>query len=132
MITFKKFLVEKIVGNTGWVYHRTPDDPEESSIVTQGIKTSTNQRSMYGRGLYCCYDLNEQLKPNMEAQYGDYILKGKIDLNGFAILDEEVYRIANPRGDFEKHLRDIGSSITTLVYNLPVVAPLNVPSPPVI
>jgi hypothetical protein len=118
MFTFKKFLVEKIVGNTGWVYHRTKDDPEESSIVTQGIKTSINQRAMYGRGLYCCYDINEQLKPNME-QYGEYILKGKIDLNGFAILDEEVYRMANPRGDFEKHLRDIGTTITTLGYNLP-------------
>ena len=118
MITFKQFLVERIVGNTGWVYHRTKDDPEESSIVTQGIKASTNQRAMYGRGLYCCYDLDQQLKPDME-KYGAYILKGKIDLNGFAILDEELYRIANPRGDFEKHLRDIGTNISAVRYNLP-------------
>jgi hypothetical protein len=108
MITFRKFLVEKIVGNTGWVYHRTKKNPEDSDIVKYGIKPSSNQSAMYGRGLYCCYDLDEQLKPNME-KYGDFILKGKVDLNGFAILDEDIYRLANPRGDFEIHLRKIGT-----------------------
>jgi len=110
MITFRKFLVEKVVGNTGWVYHRTHDNPEESDIVTHGIKPSTNQSAMYGKGLYCCYDFDQQLKPNME-KYGKYILKGKIDLNGFAILDEDIYQLANPKGDFESHLRKIGTSL---------------------
>ena len=110
MVTFKKFLVEKIVGNTGWVYHRTKENPEGSEILTHGIKPSSNQSAMYGKGLYCCYDLDQQLKPNME-KYGDYILKGKIDLNGFAILDEDVFRLANPRGNFEEHLKKIGTDI---------------------
>ena len=110
MITFKKFLVEKIVGNTGWVYHRAKKNPEGSDILTHGIKPSTNESAMYGRGLYCCYDINQQLKPDMK-KYGAYILKGKIDLNGFAILDEDVFRLANPRGDFEKHLKEIGTSL---------------------
>ena len=110
MFTFKKFLVEKIVGNTGWVYHRTRDNPEGSDIHRHGIKPSANQSAMYGRGLYCCYDLNQQLKPEMR-RYGAYILKGKIDLNGFAILDEDIFRLANPRGDFEKHLKQIGTSL---------------------
>ena len=118
MITFRKFLVEKIVGNTGWVYHRTKDNPEGSDIVTQGIKPSTNQSAMYGKGLYCCYDLDQQLKSEMK-QYGDYILKGKIDLNGFAILDEDIYRLANPRGNFESHLRKIGTDIEE-VGNVPL------------
>jgi hypothetical protein len=118
MITFKKFLVEKIVGNTGWVYHRTPDDPEESSIVTHGIKPSTNQSAMYGRGLYCCYDINQQLKPDME-QYGEYILKGKIDLNGFAILDYEIYGLANPRGNFQEHLKQIGTNMESMKDTIP-------------
>ena len=110
MFTFRKFLVEKIVGNTGWVYHRTKNNPEGSDIVTQGIKPSTNQSAMYGRGLYCCYDLDQQLQPNM-IKYGGYILKGKIDLNGFAILDSEIYWLANPKGNFESHLRKIGTHI---------------------
>jgi hypothetical protein len=110
MFTFRKFLVEKIVGNTGWVYHRTKNNPEESDIVTQGIKPSTNQSAMYGKGLYCCYDLDQQLQPNM-IKYGNYILKGKIDLNGFAILDSEIYWLANPKGNFESHLRKIGTHI---------------------
>jgi len=110
MFTFRNFLVEKIVGNTGWVYHRTKNNPEESDIITQGIKPSTNQSAMYGKGLYCCYDLDQQLKPNME-KYGEYILKGKIDLNGFAILDEDIYQLANPKGIFESHLKKIGTSL---------------------
>ena len=118
MITFKKFLVEKIVGNTGWVYHRTKENPEGSAILTHGIKPSTNQSAMYGRGLYCCYDLNEQLKPNME-KYGAYILKGKIDLNGFAILDYEIYGLANPRGNFQEHLKQIGTNMESVQDSIP-------------
>ena len=118
MVTFKKFLVEKIVGNTGWVYHRTRDNPEGSAILTHGIKPSTNQSAMYGRGLYCCYDLNQQLKPNME-HYGDYILKGKIDLNSFAILDYEIYGLANSRGNFQEHLRQIGTDMESVQDSIP-------------
>ena len=118
MMTFKKFLVEKIVGNTGWVYHRAKKNPEDSDIVKYGIKPSSNESAMYGRGLYCCYDLNEQLKPNME-KYGAYILKGKIDLNGFAILDEEVYKLANPRGNFQEHLKQIGTDMESVKDTLP-------------
>jgi hypothetical protein len=118
MFTFRKFLVEKIVGNAGWVYHRTQGNPEESDIVTQGIKPSNNQSAMYGRGLYCCYDLNQQLKPNMR-KYGQYILKGKIDLNGFAILDEDIYRLANPRGNFERHFSKIVADIENIDYDTP-------------
>ena len=119
MVTFKKFLVEKIVGNTGWVYHRTRDNPSKYDIVKYGIKPSSNQYAMYGRGLYCCYDFEEQIDSSMEEKYGEYILKGKVDLNGFAILDEDIYRVANPRGDFEKHLKDIGSALWDVNDNLP-------------
>ena len=118
MVTFKKFLVEKIVGNTGWVYHRAKKNPEGSDILTHGIKPSTNQSAMYGKGLYCCYDLNEQLKPNME-KYGAYILKGKIDLNGFAILDSEIYGLANPRGNFQEHLKQIGTDMESVQDTIP-------------
>ena len=111
MVSFKDYLLlERIVGNTGWVYHRTKNNPEDSDIVKYGIRPSSNQSAMYGKGLYCCYELDQQLKPEMN-RYGAYILKGKIDLNGFAILDEDVFRLANPRGDFESHLKQIGTSL---------------------
>ena len=120
MLQFKDHvLLERVFGNTGWVYHRTKDNPESSSILTHGIKPSTNQSAMYGRGLYCCYDLNQQLKPNMEGNYGEYILKGKIDLNGFAILDSDVYWLANPRGNFQEHLKQIGTNIESVQDEIP-------------
>ena len=114
MHSFKKhILLERVFGNAGWVYHRTPDNPERSDILTKGIRPSSNQSAMYGKGLYCCYDFDQQLKPNME-KYGDYILKGKIDLNGFAILDSDVYWLANPKGNFQEHLEQIGTNIESV------------------
>lgn len=110
MTTFKQFLIERIVGNAGWVYHRTKENPEDSEILTKGIRPSSNLSALYGKGLYTCYDFDQQLKSDMK-KYGRYILKGKVDLNGFAILDEDIYRIANPRGDFEKHLKEIGTNL---------------------
>ena len=73
---------------------------------------------MYGKGLYCCYDLNQQLEPEMR-RYGAYILKGKIDLNGFAILDYEIYGLANPRGNFQEHLKQIGTNMESVQYSTP-------------
>lgn len=114
MLQFKDHvLLERVFGNTGWVYHRTPDNPSKYDIVKYGIKASSNESAMYGRGLYTCYDLDQQMKPNM-TRYGSYILKGKIDLNGFAILDSDVYWLANPKGNFQKHLEQIGTNMESV------------------
>jgi hypothetical protein len=114
MLQFKDHvLLERVFGNTGWVYHRTKDNPSEYDIVKYGIKPSSNESAMYGKGLYTCYDLDQQMKPNMR-RYGSYILKGKIDLNGFAILDSDVYWLANPKGNFQKHLEKIGTNIESV------------------
>lgn len=118
-MNFKEyFLIEKIVGNAGWVYHRTHFNPKSSEIAQKGIKPSINDSAMYGKGLYCCYDIWEQFKPKMH-KYGEYILKGKVNLDRFAILDERVYKLANPRGNFEKHLKDIGTKIEEVKYHKP-------------
>ena len=119
MLQFKDHvLLERVFGNTGWVYHRTKDNPSEYDIVKYGIKPSSNQSAMYGKGLYTCYDLDQQMKPDM-WKYGDYILKGKIDLNGFAILDSDVYWLANPRGNFQEHLKQIGTNIESVKDQIP-------------
>ena len=122
----RKVLLEKIVGNTGWVYHRTKNNPSFSEISLSGIKKERNQNAMYGKGLYCCYDLSQQLKSNMIHQYGKYILKGKIDLNNFAILDKDIYYISNPNKSFEEHLIKIGTNIDEIKKVLPYTSEIAV------
>ena len=122
----RNFLLEKIVGNTGWVYHRTKNNPAFSEIFSSGIRKEKNQNAMYGKGLYCCYDLSQQLKSNMIHQYGRYILKGKIDLNNFAILDKSIYDISNPNKSFEEHLIKIGTNINEIKEVLPYTSEIAV------
>ena len=96
-------IVEKIVGNTGWVFHRTGkygNDIDKSTIFSTGITPSKNLSAMYGSGLYTTYDLEDQLKSNMEM-YGPTILKGRIDLSNFVILDKDIYEKTNQRIPFE-------------------------------
>jgi len=76
--------------------------------------------------LYCCYDLSQQLKSNMIHQYGRYILKGKIDLNNFAILDKDIYYISNPNKSFEEHLIKIGTNIDEIKKVLPYTSEIAV------
>lgn len=67
------------------VYHRTNTDPKKFNI---GFLAGGGGGSLYGKGLYTCYDLNEQLKPGMLNQYGPYIVKFNImTTNNFIIFD---------------------------------------------
>jgi YD repeat-containing protein len=103
-------LLEKIYGNIGWVYHRTGkygQDITTSDIFSTGIKPSKNLAAMYGSGLYTTYDLEDQLKPKMAENYGPVILKGKIDLNNFVILDKDVYEKTNSKVPFERYIKSL-------------------------
>jgi hypothetical protein len=109
MMTFKDFfLTENLYKNTGWVYHRTKVNPETTSIHKNGIDTYYNSRAMYGQGLYTCYDFSQQLKPKMKSEYGDFILKGKIDLSGFIILDKNVFEKVNPHKNYTEYMKTLG------------------------
>lgn len=114
----KIILSEKLIGNLGWVYHRTWNNPENSDISKKGIQPSRNASSMYGKGLYCCYDLEQQFKENMRS-YGFFILKGKIDLSNFVILEKDVFENARPKENFENYLDKLGIRFKNWQENLP-------------
>lgn len=114
----KILLSEKLIGNIGWVYHRTWYNPENSDISEKGIQPSRNASAMYGKGLYCCYDLEQQFKENMRS-YGRYILKGKIDLTNFVILDKDVFENAQPKENFENYLKKLGINFKDWQESLP-------------
>lgn len=117
MITFKKFLVEKIVGNTGWVYHRTRENPETHSLFKSGINLSSNAKALYGQGLYSTYDLESQLNERMIELYGNYIIKGKINLDGMVILDKEVYDLKGSKESFDEYLKSLNLGLNEKLVN---------------
>lgn len=113
-------LLEKVYGNTAVVYHRKKSNPEESGLFTKGIGGANREgsaseeqtqgeieRAKYGTGLYACYDFNSQLKKEMAETYGEFIVKGKLDLTNFFFLDEEAFKMARPRESFLKHLESL-------------------------
>ena len=98
-------VVERITGNTGWVFHRTRINPETNpSLWQNGIDPTVNQSAMYGQGLYATYSLNSQLKSGM-SMYGPYIVRGKIDLSNFFIFDEKVFKLARPRDRYQDQFK---------------------------
>lgn len=116
----KHVLLERVYGNIAVVYHRKKGNPEESSLFTKGVgganrKGSASEeqtqgeieRAKYGTGLYACYDFNSQLKKEMAETYGEFIVKGKLDLTNFFFLDQEAFRIARPRENFLQHLESL-------------------------
>jgi hypothetical protein len=113
-------LLEKVYGNTAVVYHRKKSSPEASGLFTKGLGGANREgsaseeqtqaeieRAKYGTGLYACYDFNSQLKKEMAETYGEFIVKGKLDLTNFFFLDEEAFRIARPRENFVEHLESL-------------------------
>ena len=103
---FNNYLIqERITGNTGWVYHRTGNSPEENpSLWKNGIDPTKNTSAAYGKGLYATYSLNAQLKNNM-SNYGHYIVRGKVDLSNFFIFDEKVFKLARPRQSYSDQFK---------------------------
>jgi hypothetical protein len=77
---------EQIVGANTFVYHRTRNPKAVKNILKKGILTG--DQGIYGTGLYSTYDLESQLNQIMEKSYGDIIIKFKINLQGYLILDQ--------------------------------------------
>lgn len=84
MKLYKPFFKEDIVGFNAFVYHRTKSEYLDD-IVSKGF--SPGSGAMYGKGLYSTYDLDSQLKEKMERQYGNIIIKFKVNLHNCLILD---------------------------------------------
>lgn len=84
-------LDERVIGRLAVVYHRTREPDTIEKIVHTGIRRGNG--GMYGDGLYATYDFQSQQTPYMVKQYGDHIIKLKVNLDGFLILDRDVASI---------------------------------------
>ena len=83
-------LSEKIFGLLGFAYHRTREG---------GLKNILNNKflpgggDMYGKGAYLTYELESQLNSNMVNNYGEYIVKFKVNLDKVLIFDKNIQKI---------------------------------------
>ena len=62
-------LTEDITAGGYTFYHRTPEVP---TVFNHGFVPGGG--AIHGVGLYGCYDINQQLLPRMDSQYGKYLL----------------------------------------------------------
>jgi len=88
-------IVEEIYGKLAIVYHRTKKEAVQS--FNKGSMFRVGSGDMYGRGVYTTYDLKSQLKEHMSLEYGDYIVKSKVNLDKFLIFDIDIARRVYPR-----------------------------------
>lgn len=81
-------LLENVTGKFAIVYHRTHSHENIESIKKEGFMSGP--RAMYGAGIYATYSITSQFAPYMVEQYGDFIIKNRINLHGFLIFDATV------------------------------------------
>lgn len=83
-------MVEEIYGKLAVVYHRAHEEGMKALSTGSPFKVGGGRGAAYGVGTYSTYDLESQLKPQMYHTYGRYIIKAKVNLNGFLIFDKDV------------------------------------------
>jgi len=115
---YKEFILENAAHSSSllWVYHRTKIDPYEHPLSKGEFIIDNNIRASYGRGLYTTYDLESQLDDRMESLYGKSILKFKINISNFVILDQRLFNRIFPQKNYYDFLKDLNINI---VYKRP-------------
>ena len=83
-------LTEEVYGAQAVVYHGTKADPQKliSALLNDEFVPGKGAGSMYGKGLYTVYDL-KGTKTEM-GDYGDHVIKLKVNLYGYIIFDPDV------------------------------------------
>ncbi len=83
-------LTEEVYGAQAVVYHGTKADPEQlvSALLNDEFQPGKGAGSMYGKGLYTVYDLKGT--QTERGEYGNGIIKLKLNLYGYIIFDPEV------------------------------------------
>ena len=83
-------LLEEVYGAQATVYHGTEADPQKliTALLNDEFKPGTGSGSMYGKGLYTVYDLSGT--KTAAGDYGDHIIKMKVNLYGYIIFDTDV------------------------------------------
>jgi 8-oxo-dGTP pyrophosphatase MutT (NUDIX family) len=85
---YVEIISEEIYGKFAKVYHRTHNHDTIQAIRSDGFRSGSGD--MYGRGIYATYSLVSQFSPYMVDHYGEFIIKSRVNLDGFLILDEPV------------------------------------------
>lgn len=117
----KYFLLkEDIKHNLIWVYHRTKTHPDEHALAQGLFNKDVNERATYGKGLYTTFDMESQQGPYMKDNYGPYILRLKVNIEKYCILDPDVYQILHPQKTQStlRH-RDFWKYVYSLKLNIP-------------
>lgn len=105
-----------------WVYHRTKINPENSSLFNSGIDINATNTGVYGKGLYCTLqpeddfgynflDINKNSdKISHFNEYGEYTIRGKVNYNNFLILDYDFFNevTGGDEQEYKKHLQKAG------------------------
>ena len=83
-------LLEEVYGAQAVVYHGTEADPLKlvSALLNDEFVPGKGAGSMYGKGLYTVYDINGT--PTESGNYGNGIIKLKLNLYGYIIFDPDV------------------------------------------
>ena len=82
----KQDISEEITGGSIIVYHRTKLTEDNVKLLNNGFVPGNG--TLYGRGLYSTYELNDQLTPKME-EYGSIVVKLSImDTSKILVLDK--------------------------------------------
>ena len=112
----KETAISKVFGGMATVFHRTRKEEVIDFISKSGFKPS-HYGSMYGKGVYCTYDLMSQLNENMLRTYGPFIVKGVVDLSrGFILFDNEVMnKVWGRQIGIDKQLKTLGVSTSSRI-----------------
>jgi hypothetical protein len=86
----ESLLLEEVYGAQATVYHGTRADPQVliSALLDDTFRPGEGSGSMYGKGLYTVYNL-KGAKTN-SGEYGDYVIKLKVNLYGYIIFDAGI------------------------------------------
>ena len=90
-------LAERVYGSQAVVYHgsKAPPDVFVPALLNDTFEPGQGEGAMYGKGLYCVYDLNKTQTES--GAYGNYVYKFKVNLYGFICFDPEVAQLVYKR-----------------------------------
>lgn len=81
-------IVEEVRSALTVVYHRTKTHQNIETIRHEGFRAGRG--ATYGVGIYATYDIESQLREEMEGRYGPFIIKSAVRLHDFLICDYNV------------------------------------------
>ena len=83
-------LLEEVYGAQAVVYHGTRADPLTliDALLSDKFTPGVGAGAMYGKGLYTVYDLKGT--KTEKGDYGDHVIKLKVNLYGYIIFDPDV------------------------------------------